>query len=169
MRRPVIAANWKMYKTQAETRAFFAAFKPLAASATHCDLLVAPPYTALAAASEAVRGSAIAIGAQDLYWEKEGAFTGEISARMLLEAGCSHVLVGHSERRHIFDEWDEHVEKKLCAALAAGLIPVLCVGETLAQREAAETESVLRRQFTSATRSLTPDHFSRILMAYEPV
>jgi triosephosphate isomerase len=169
MRRPVIAANWKMYKTQAETRAFLDAFKPLAAPATHCDLIVAPPFTALAAAAEAARGSAIAICAQDLHWEKEGAFTGEVSARMLSEVGCTHVLVGHSERRHVFGESDEAVRKKLFAALAAGLTPILCVGETLAQREAGDMDSVLGRQFTSATQGLTPDDFSRILMAYEPV
>jgi len=169
MRRPVIAANWKMFKTQAETRAFFATFKPLAEKMTHCDLVVAPPFTALAAAVEAVRGTYIAIGAQDLFWEKEGAFTGEVSARMVVEAGCTHVLVGHSERRHVFCECDEHVERKLCAALAAGLTPILCVGETLAEREAGDMDSVLGRQFTSATRGLTPEDFSRILMAYEPV
>jgi len=169
MRRPVIAANWKMYKTQAETRAFFAAFLPLAAAAGHCDLIVAPPFTALAAAVEAARGSAVAISAQDLYWEKEGAFTGAISARMLVETGCTHTLVGHSERRHIFGESDDQVHRKLRAALAAGLTPILCVGETLAEREAAQTESVLRRQFTSAARGLTPEEFSRILLAYEPV
>jgi triosephosphate isomerase len=145
-----------MYKTQAETRAFFSAFKPLAAPAAHCDLIVAPPFTALAAAVEAARSTAISICAQDLYWEKEGAFTGEISARMIAEVGCTHVLVGHSERRHVFGETDDQVQKKLPAALAAGLTPILCVGETLAEREAGDMDSVLGRQFTSATRGLTP-------------
>jgi triosephosphate isomerase len=165
----MIVANWKMYKTQAETRTFFAAFKPLVAGAGHCDIVIAPPFTALAAAADAACGSAIAVCGQDLYWEKEGAWTGEISAGMLAEAGCRFTLVGHSERRHIFGETDDHVHRKLGTALAAGLTPIVCVGETLAQREAGETEHVLRRQFTSACTGLTPAQFSRILMAYEPV
>ncbi len=169
MRRPVIAANWKMYKTQADTRAFFARFRHLAADLRHCDLVIAPPFTALHAAVEAARGSEIAISAQDLYWEKEGAWTGEVSAIMIAELGCRFTLVGHSERRHIFGETDDHVHRKLRAALAAGLSPIVCVGETLAEREAGHTEDVLRRQFTSALTGLTAAEFSRILLAYEPV
>jgi len=169
MRRPVIAANWKMYKTQADTRAFFARFRHLAADLRHCDLIVAPPFTSLAAAVEAARGSEILISAQDLYWEKEGAWTGEISAAMIAEVGCRATLIGHSERRHIFGETDDQVHRKLRAALAAGLSPIVCVGETLAEREAEHTEDVLRRQFTSAFKGLTVAEFSRILLAYEPV
>ncbi len=169
MRRPVNAANWKMYKTQAETRAFFAAFLPLLAGTRHCDLIIAPPFTALAAAVDAARGSGIAISAQDLYWGKEGAWTGEVSAAMIAEVGCRSTLVGHSERRHIFGETDEQVHRKLRAALAAGLVPIVCVGETLAEREAGHTDDVLRRQFTAAFDGLTPAEFSRILLAYEPV
>jgi triosephosphate isomerase len=169
MRRPVIAANWKMYKTLAETRAFFEAFKPRAAELRHCDLIVAPPFTALAAAVHSARGTDIAIAAQDLYWEKEGAWTGEVSAGMIVEAGCRATLVGHSERRHIFAETDDQVHRKLRAALAAGLIPIVCVGETLGQREAGHTHDVLRRQFSSAFNGLTAAEFSRILLAYEPV
>src|SRR5947209_12634821 len=133
-RRRVIAGNWKMYKTQAETRAFFANFTPLVSSAPHCDIVIAPPYTAIAAAVEAARGSNIGIGAQDVFWEKEGAFTGEISTNMLVEADCRYVIIGHSERRQFFGETDETVAKKTKAALAAGLIPIVCVGEMLAHR-----------------------------------
>ncbi len=169
MRRPVIAGNWKMYKTQAETRAFFAALKPLVAGSTHCDIVVAPPYTALAAAVEAVRGSAISIAAQDVHWEKEGAFTGEVSTKMLVEAGCRDVIIGHSERRQYFGETDEAVHKKLKAALEADLVPIVCVGETLKEREAGQTEMVLNRQFRGGFSTLTGAEFSRIIIAYEPV
>ena len=119
MRRPVIAGNWKMYKTQAETRAFFAAFKPLVANANHCDIVIAPPATALAAAVDAAKGSSVSIYGQNLHWEKEGAFTGEVSAKMLLEAGCKGTIIGHSEWRHVFGESDDAVAKKLRAALEA--------------------------------------------------
>ena len=153
MRRPVIAGNWKMYKTQAEARAYFAAFVPLVASATHCEIVVAPPFTALAAAVEAVTalstapGVDIGIAAQDVYWEQEGAFTGEISPKMLVEAGCRAVIIGHSERRQFFGETDESANRKVKAALNGGLTPILCVGETLGQYEAKETHAVLDRQF----------------------
>ncbi len=169
MRRRVIAGNWKMFKTQAETRAFFSAFAPLVAASKHCDIVVAPPFTALAAAAEAARGTAIGISAQNLYWEREGAFTGELSAAMLLEAGCRYVIIGHSERRQFFGETDETVAKKTRAALAAGLTPIVCVGELLAEREAGNTEAVLRRQFQGGPGALTTEEFSRILVAYEPV
>ena len=168
-RRRVIAGNWKMYKTQAETRAFFAAFAPLVAGSKHCDVVIAPPFTALAAAVDAARGTAIAISAQDLHWEKEGAFTGEVSAGMLVEAGCRYVIIGHSERRQYFGETDATVAKKTKAALAAGLTPIFCVGELLADREAGRTEHVCGAQFRAGTGSLTADEFSRILIAYEPV
>jgi triosephosphate isomerase len=168
-RRPVMAGNWKMFKTQAETRAFFAALKPLVASATHCDIVVAPPFTALAAASEAAAGSNIAISGQNMYWEKQGAFTGEISAAMLIEAGCRYVIIGHSERRQFFGETDETVAKKVRAALEAGLTPIVCVGELPDERTNNETEAVLKRQFQRGLGALTPVEFSRILIAYEPV
>ncbi|MGA8368060.1 MAG: triose-phosphate isomerase [Candidatus Acidiferrales bacterium] len=169
MRKPVIAGNWKMYKTQAETRAFFAAFVPLVAATKHCDIVVAPPFTALAAASEAARNTNIAISAQDVFWETEGAFTGEISAPMLVEAGCRYVIVGHSERRQFFGDTDETVAKKAKAALAAGLTPIICVGELLAHREAGETHKICKTQFARGPGELTPEEFSRILIAYEPV
>src|SRR5712692_8116601 len=169
MRRRVIAGNWKMYKTQGEARAFFAALAPLVASANHCGIIVAPPFTALAAAVEAARGTSIAVSAQDLHWEKEGAFTGEISARMLAEAGCRYVIIGHSERRQLFGETDASVNKKIQAALGASLIPIVCVGETLQERESGQMQSVLCRQFSDGFAALTAEQFSRILIAYEPV
>jgi triosephosphate isomerase (TIM) len=169
MRRRVIAGNWKMYKTQGEARAFIATLAPLVASANHCDIVVAPPFTALAAAVEAARGTSIAVSAQDLHWQKEGAFTGEISARMLAEAGCRYVIIGHSERRQFFGETDASVNKKIQAALGASLVPIVCVGETLQERESGQMQSVLRRQFGDGLAALTVEQFSRILIAYEPV
>jgi triosephosphate isomerase (TIM) len=158
-----------MYKTCPETRAFFEAFLPLVAGTTHCDIVVAPPFTALAVAVESARGSAVRIAAQNLHWEREGAFTGEISARMLVDAGCSGVIIGHSERRQYFGETDEGVHRKTKAALEAGLTPIVCVGETLSEREANLADAVLRRQVKNGLCALTPAEFSRILIAYEPV
>jgi triosephosphate isomerase len=169
MRRPVIAGNWKMYKTQGETRAFMEALKPLVAASNHCDIVIGAPFTALAAAVEAARGSAVSIAAQDVYWEKEGAFTGEVSCAMLVEAGCRHVIIGHSERRQFFGETDATVAKKTKAALEAGLTPIVCVGELLAEREASRTEAVLEQQFAGGLGGLTGSEFSRIIVAYEPV
>jgi triosephosphate isomerase (TIM) len=169
LRRPVIAGNWKMYKTQAETRAFFEVFCPLVKESKHCDIVIAPPFTALAVAAGAVRGTAISIAAQNLHGRPEGAFTGEISARMLVETGCSGVIVGHSERRQYFNETDESVHSKTKAALEAGLTPIVCVGEILSEREGNCTEDVLKRQFEGGLGALTPAEFSRILLAYEPV
>ncbi len=169
MRRPVIAGNWKMYKTQEETREFFDDFETLIGQATHCDIVVCPPFTALAAAKACARTTQIQVGAQDMHWEGKGAFTGEVSAQMLLEAGCSHVIIGHSERRQFFGETDDAVKKKVKAALEAGLIPIVCVGELLAEREGGQTETVLKKQFAGAFASLTGEQFSRIIIAYEPV
>jgi triosephosphate isomerase (TIM) len=169
LRRPVIAGNWKMYKTGAETRAFFEAFRPLVAASKNCDIVIAPPFTGLAAAVEAARGSAIGIAAQNLYWEREGAFTGEVSARMIVETGCSGVIIGHSERRQYFGETDESVNRKTKAALESGLTPIVCVGETLSEREGNLTNAVLKRQFENGFAALTAAEFSRILVAYEPV
>ena len=126
-----------MYKTQAEARAYFAALKPLVAGATHCEIVIAPAFTALAAAAEAVAGSAISIAAQNVHWATEGAFTGEVSPRMLIECGCQWVIIAHSERRQFFGETDETANRKVRAALAADLLPIVCVGELLSEREAA--------------------------------
>jgi len=158
-----------MYKTQQEARAFFATFKPLVATATHCEIVVAPPFTAIAASVEAAKGSAIGIAAQNMYWANEGAFTGEVSPRMVVEAGCRAVIIAHSERRQFFGETDETANRKVKAALAAGLTPILCVGEMLADREAGNTEKVLEKQFRGSLAALIPAEFSRIIMAYEPV
>jgi triosephosphate isomerase (TIM) len=168
-RRRVIAGNWKMYKTQADARAFFSAFLPLVAGARHCDIVIAPPFTAIPAAVEAARGSNITIGAQNVFWEKEGAFTGEIAPPMLVEAGCRYVIIGHSERRQFFGETEQTVSKKTKAAIAAGLTPIVCVGELLEHREGGRTEEICERQFTGGPGALTPEEFSRILIAYEPV
>jgi triosephosphate isomerase (TIM) len=168
LRRPVIAGNWKMFKTQAETRAFFDAFKSLVATAQHCEIIVAPPFTSLATAVEAARGSAIVVASQNVDWHPEGAFTGEISVRMVVDVGCRAAIIGHSERRQYFGETDESVNRKLKAALEAGLTPIVCIGESLAEREANLTHAVLQRQFEGGLAALTGAEFSRILLAYEP-
>jgi len=168
-RRRVIAGNWKMYKTLADTRAFFSAFCPLVATSTHCDIVIAPPFTASSTAVEAAKSSNVAIAGQNVSWSKEGAFTGEVSAYMLAEAGCRYVIVGHSERRQLFHETDDNVAKKSRMALSAGLTPIVCVGESDEERSAGVEKEVLKRQFTGGPGALTPAEFSRILVAYEPV
>ncbi|HEY6127717.1 MAG TPA: triose-phosphate isomerase [Candidatus Acidoferrum sp.] len=168
-RRRVMAGNWKMYKTQAETREFFAEFLPLIADAKHCDVVIAPPFTSIAAALEAAKGSKVAIAGQNNHWQKEGAFTGEVSPPMLVEAGCTYVIVGHSERRQYFGETDDIVGQKSRAALAVGLTPIVCLGENFTERETGKTEEILSQQFIGGPGALTPEEFSRILLAYEPV
>ena len=168
-RKPVIAGNWKMYKTIAETQAFFDQIAPLVLEVRHCEMVIAAPFTALRRAVELGEKLGIGISAQDLYWEKEGAFTGQVSAAMLREAGCRFTLIGHSERRQLFGETDLSVSRKLKAALAVDLQPIVCVGETLAEREAEQTEAVLKRQLTAGLAGLTEADFSPIIIAYEPV
>jgi triosephosphate isomerase (TIM) len=168
-RRRVIAGNWKMYKNQADTRAFFAKFKPLVEGVQHCHIVVAPPFSSIPAAVEATKGTGIGICAQDVFWEKEGAFTGQISTGMLVEGGCEYVIIGHSERRQFFGDTNETVLKKTKAALAAGLTPIVCIGEMLADREAGNTEKVIEAEFKGSVGALTAEEFSRILVAYEPV
>ena len=168
-RRRVIAGNWKMYKNQKQTRAFFRAFKPLVLEVTDCDIVIAPPFTDISAAVKAAKGTTLGIAAQDVFWEKEGAYTGEVSTAMLVEAGCGYAIIGHSERRQFFGETNETVLKKTKAALAAGLTPIVCIGEMLADREAGNTEKVIEGQFKGSVGALTPEEFSRILIAYEPV
>jgi triosephosphate isomerase (TIM) len=168
-RRHVIAGNWKMYKTQPETEAFFSEFLPLVSSVDTCDIVIAPPFTSLHPAVQSVKGSQVAIGAQDVHWEKEGAFTGAISPRMLTDVGCRYVIVGHSERRQYFGETDETVAKKAKAALAAGLIPIVCMGESSEHRDIGVHEDICKSQFLAGPGTLTSAEFSRILIAYEPV
>ncbi len=158
-----------MYKNPDQTREFFQAFLPLVADHTRDEIVVCPPYTDLHAAVEATAGSNVAIGAQDMYWKEEGAFTGEISPGMLLAAECTHVIIGHSERRQYFGETDDTVNLKLKAALETGLTPIVCVGEVLEEREAGLTEDVLRRQCLRAFHAISAKKASRLVIAYEPV
>ena len=169
MRKPVMAGNWKMYKTIAETAAYFERFAVLVANSSHAEVVVCPPFVNLQAAVMAVRWTAIGIGAQDVFWLKEGAYTGEVSAPMLTAIGCRWVIIGHSERRQYFGETDETVLKKTVAALEAGLTPIVCVGERLEEREARATEAVLNNQFENGIAGLVPEKFAHIVIAYEPV
>ena len=169
MRKPVMAGNWKMYKTPAETTAFFEKFRPLAGQADHCEVVICPPFTNLAAAVEAAQGTRIGIGAQNIAWAREGAFTGEISGPMIAACGATHAIVGHSERRQYFAETDETVLKRTQAALEFGLTPIVCVGERLEEFENGHTEDVLVRQFQQGIAGLSERHFARIVIAYEPI
>ena len=164
-----MAGNWKMYKNPSETAAFFDSFKPLVASAKHCEIVLCPPFVNVPAAVAATQGSNVGIGAQNLFWAAEGAYTGEVSAPMIRATGAQWVIIGHSERRQYFGETEESVLKKTVAALGAGLKPIVCVGELLAQRESGATEDVLRAQFMGGMAPLTPDQFAQIVIAYEPV
>ena len=158
-----------MYKTPAETAAFFEKFRPLVSSAQHCEIVICPPFIDLEAAVTAARDTRIEIGAQNMSWANEGAFTGEISGPMLKAAGCRWVLIAHSERRQYFGETNETAAKKITAALDAGLTPIYCVGETLDQRESKNTEQLLETQFRAGLAPITPEQFEKIVIAYEPV
>ncbi|HEU0119434.1 MAG TPA: triose-phosphate isomerase [Bryobacteraceae bacterium] len=169
MRTPLMAGNWKMYKTPAETKAFFDAFLPLVAESKHCEIAICPPFINIAAAVESARGSRVGIGAQNLYWKNEGAFTGEISGPMIKASGAEWVIIGHSERRQYFAETDATVLERTNAALAASLTPIVCVGERLEEREAGRTEAVLAEQFEGGIAPLDSGSFAKIVIAYEPV
>ncbi len=164
-----MAGNWKMFKTPAETKAFFEKFRPLVEKSEHCEIVICPPFTNLTAAVDATKGSNVQVGAQNIAWAKEGAFTGEISGPMLNAAGVSHVIIGHSERRQYFGETDETVLKRTQAALEFGLTPIVCVGERLEERESGNTEAVLVSQFQKGIAGLTEQQFAKIVIAYEPV
>ena len=169
MRTPLMAGNWKMYKTVADAVKYVKEFRSLVKDITDVDIVVAPPFPALHAAAEAARNSNVAIAAQDLYWERDGAFTGEVSAPMIKEAGAEFVIVGHSERRTLFGETDATVNRKVSAAFAAGLTPIACIGETLDQRERNETFDVLDRQIKQGLDGITSDRMAQLVLAYEPV
>ena len=169
MRRKLIAANWKMYKTPDEARSFVTAFLPLVAGHDRDELVLCPPFVDIPAVVSALEGTNIGVGGQDMFWEKEGAYTGAISAHMLRAAGCSHVIIGHSERRQYFAETDDTVNRKLRTALSSGLKPIVCVGEVLQEREAGLTEDVLRRQCSIAFREISSGHAIPMVIAYEPV
>lgn len=164
-----MAGNWKMYKTPGETRSFFEQFKPLAAGASHCEIVICPPFPNLPAAVQEAQGTNIQIGAQNLYWGREGAVTGEVSGHMIQAVGCSHVIVAHSERRQYFGECEPDVLKKTTAALEWSLTPIVCVGERLEERETEMTETVLTEQFQGGIASLSAEQFAKIVIAYEPV
>jgi triosephosphate isomerase len=168
MRRKVIAGNWKMNKNQSETKALITELKPLVWDAS-CTVICCVPFTSIAAATEAASGSDIKIAAQNCHWAASGAFTGEISADMLAEMGVEYVVIGHSERRQYFGETDETVNKRVRAALDAGLTVILCVGELLEQREAGITEEVCTKQTTIALAGISNAELSRVIIAYEPV
>ena len=169
MRKKVIAANWKMFKTPDQTREFFRDFLPMVAGHTRDEIVVCPPYTDVAAAIEAIQGSTVAIGVQNVHWKADGAYTGEISAAMLLCLGVTHVIVGHSERRQYFGETDDTVNLRLKTALEAGLTAICCVGEVLEEREASLTDDVLRRQCVRAFHAISAKKAEKLIVAYEPV
>ncbi len=169
MRRPFIAGNWKMNLNRAAALALAEGVAKKAASVEGVDLAVCPPSCYLDAVGRAIAGSKVALGAQNMYHERDGAFTGELSAAMLCDLGCTYVILGHSERRHILGETDAAINKKVRVALAAGLKPIVCVGELLAEREAGQTLSVIRRQFDGSLAGIPPEQFSVVVIAYEPV
>jgi len=169
MRKLLIAANWKMYKTPAEAQAFLHTFLPLVKGHNHGEIVICPPSVDLATVLHSVKGSDVQVGAQNMHFAEEGAFTGEISATMLVALGVSHVILGHSERRQYFAETDETVNKKLMAALKHRLVPIVCVGEQEEQRENGMTEEVLCRQITRALHQIDPAKLGPMVIAYEPI
>jgi triosephosphate isomerase len=169
MRTPFIAGNWKMFKTVREAVAFVTDLRAAVKDVRGVEIVVAPPFTAVHAAAEAARDSLIGVAAQDLYWEKEGAFTGEVSANMIKEAGAHFVIIGHSERRKLFGDTDVIVNRKVMAALAAGLTPIMCIGETLEERERSETLAILDRQLKGGLEGVSSERLPTIVIAYEPV
>ena len=169
MRTPIIAGNWKMYKTVADTVKYVKEFRVMVKDIADVEIVLAPPFTAVHAAAEAARNSNVIIAAQDCYWEREGAFTGQVSAQMVREAGAEYVIIGHSERRTLFGETDTGVNQKTIAAFAAGLTPIVCIGETLDQRDRNETMDVLDRQISKGLEGLTGEQLTLLVIAYEPV
>ena len=169
MRIPFIAGNWKMFKTVSEAVVFVKELRDLVTTVSGVDIVVAPAFTALHAVADAARNTRLGVASQDLYWEREGAFTGEVSAAMVKEAGAAYAIVGHSERRRLFGETDSHVNRKTIAAIGAGLTPIVCIGETLEQREAGDMPAVLDRQIKDGLDQLSPEQIGALVVAYEPV
>ncbi|MFZ5995605.1 MAG: triose-phosphate isomerase [Thermodesulfobacteriota bacterium] len=168
-RKPIVAGNWKMYKTIPEAVALINTLKSGVSGISDREIVVAPPFTALAAAATALDGSGIFLSGQNTCWENEGAYTGEVSPIMLKDVGCRYVIIGHSERRHIFGERDETIARKIRAALDAGLQPIFCIGETLKQRESGETLAVLKRQVEEGLKLIQGADMDKVVIAYEPV
>jgi triosephosphate isomerase len=168
-RRPILAGNWKMNMTATQARELASKLIPLVSGVKDRDIVLAPTFTSLQTVAEAIKGTNVALAAQNLFWEDKGAFTGEISAEMLLDAGCKYVIIGHSERRQYFGETDETVNKKVRQALNKGLLPIVCVGELLAEREAGKANDVIDRQITGALKGVTAAEMQKIVIAYEPV
>jgi triosephosphate isomerase len=169
MRTPLLAGNWKLNCSRREARELASAITEGCGGLEDREVLLAPPYTSLDVVREVLAKTSIALGAQDVFWEESGAFTGEVSAPMLVDAGCSHVIIGHSERRQHFGDTDYTVARKVAAAAKAGLAPVVCVGETLEQREKDATMQVIERQVTGGLCELPAEAFGRLVIAYEPV
>jgi len=169
MRTPFICANWKMFKTVQEAVVFAKELRALVKEFTDVEIVIAPPFTAIHAVAEALRNSNVTVAAQDVYFEREGAFTGEVSAGMIKEAGAESIIIGHSERRRLFHETDAVVNRKVMATIAAGLTPIMCVGETLEERERNETLAILDRQVKDGLGGATADQVADLVIAYEPV
>jgi triosephosphate isomerase len=170
MRRIMIAGNWKLHKTPSEAAEFVGALAGvLGRGDAGCDVVVCPPYVALTAAVDAAKGTRIRVGAQNIYWEDDGAFTGEVSGPMLKDAGCDFVIIGHSERRQFFGETDETVNRRMQAARRHGLVPIFCLGESLEEREGGKTFEVVRRQLIGGMGEIRPEDPDRFVIAYEPV
>ena len=169
MRTPFIAANWKMHKTVHEAVVFVKEFRSMVKDIDDVEIVVAPPFTAVHAVAEAARNTPIGVAGQNLHWEREGAFTGEVSGAMLREAGADYAIIGHSERRRLFGETDQTVNRKLVAALANRLTPIVCIGETLEEREADQTADVLDRQIKNGLDAMTGEQVGALVIAYEPV
>lgn len=168
-RKHVVAGNWKMFKTRDEAQATVREVVGLVGNIQNVDIVVCPPFTALGAVEEILTGSVVQLGAQNVHWQDEGAFTGEVSVSMLADYGCSHVIIGHSERRHYFQESDEVIQDKLEKVFSTELTPILCIGESLEAREADRVQEVIPSQLERALRELTDPQTSRIIIAYEPV
>ncbi|MDR1997144.1 MAG: triose-phosphate isomerase [Candidatus Margulisbacteria bacterium] len=169
MRKPIMAGNWKLNKTPNETIVFVEEIKPLLAGVDDVEIVICPPFTSINVATYLTKNTNIKVGAQNLYWEKSGAFTGEVSGEMLKELGCDYVIIGHSERRQYFGETDRTVNKKILSAFAAGLIPIVCVGETLQERAAGRIEQVISTQIREGLKGLNAREHGKIIIAYEPV